>query len=368
MKITIPQPDLQAAVATVARGVSGRSLQPVQNNICLDTTESGIRFRATDLEYIGIEANIGAEVEQAGSASIAGRLFPELVATLPDQPVTLYAAPGDPLTVECAGATYRVAALNAQDFQYLPDPDDAEEFSLPECDLRRLLASTLYSCSQDETRPILTGVLLWREAQRMRAVSTDTYRLSEALLEASSEQESKVLLSRKLAAELVQILDAEGSQPVHARLGHRIAQFSYGNYRLSSRLIDGNFPNFEKIIPTEFCAHIVVPSAVLAAVIKRALLIARDDSNRVVLHWAGSCELRLTAHSNNSDSTDDSFAVESGDGEIEIGVNGRFLLEALDAAGAERVSLSFTHSLGSILIKPEGRTNWQSVVMSMQIM
>jgi len=154
------QDDLYTIVQTVGRGVSGRSTQPVQNNIYLSSQGDRLRLVATDLEYISIDATIPATVDDEGAATtVPARYLTQIAASLPGGEVELVADETDNLAISCGSANYRIRGVSADDFQMLPEVVGAIEFDLPQSKLTELLRETVFAASSDETRPILTGVL-----------------------------------------------------------------------------------------------------------------------------------------------------------------------------------------------------------------
>lgn len=285
LKASCPQDALHQILQVVSRGVSGRSTQPVQNNIYLSTADGNLRLVATDLEYLSLDTLVPALVSEEGAVTVPGRVFNEIVASLPEEEVSLESpAPGE-LTIHCGKSKYRVRGLPPDDFQFLPPIEPEVEFTLPEGDLRKLLAQTVFACSQDETRPILTGALFYAQPESLIVVATDTYRLAlrQLALPLGVSDSRKVIVSARVLGELMRILE-EGSQaPVVIRLSRRLVEFEVRSMKIGSRLIEGEFPNYEKVIPQDPDKKMVVQVAALERALRRAFIVARGDSNRIVL-------------------------------------------------------------------------------------
>ena len=178
LKVSCPQAELYAGVQIVSHGVSGRSTQPVQNNIYLESAGDRLRLVATDLEFISLETMIGAEVREEGAVTVPARLLTEVIGSLSAGDLSLAADDRHALAVESARSSFRIRGMSAADFEMLPELDHPLSFELAQHDLFALLSQTVFATSRDETRPILTGALFNISPGGLEVVSTDTYRLA----------------------------------------------------------------------------------------------------------------------------------------------------------------------------------------------
>lgn len=366
MNLTIPQPELAALVAAAVRGVSMRSYQEVQQCILLDATDGHLRAAATDLEYIGVDAAAQAIVERPGQVAVNGRQFAALVARLPEGIVTLEGLDNYAVRVTCGGVNVVLRGLSASDWQGLPALEEAASLTLPAATLQRLLDQTLFAVGRDETRPILTGVLLEIAEGSVKAVATDTYRL--ALTQADGDwavaEPRKVLVAGLFCGEVRKLLgDVEGD--VTVRYSQRLVSVAWEGMTLTSRLIEGEFPNYEKIIPERQDKDLEVGADALDDALARMLLLGSLDSNRVVFRLGD--EVTVSAY-NAGDTIEEVLGEARYSGEpLEIGVNGKFLREGLAAAGGETVRVQFGNALQPMLVASPAVPAWRYVVMPMQI-
>lgn len=369
LKASCPQGALHDILQVVSRGVSGRSTQPVQNNIYVETSENQLRLVATDLEYISLDASVPAMVMEEGSVTVPGRIFNEIVASLAAEDVSLEAEQEGQMTIHCGQSRYQVRGLPAGDFQMLPEVVPAAEFSLPEADLHLLLEQTVFACSPDETRPILTGALFDLQPEMLTVVGTDTYRLALRHLKCDTgvEQEQKMIVSARVLGELMRILDAEGDDPVTIRFSERLVEFEIRNVKVASRLIEGEFPNYEKVIPDQQDKRLLVQIAALEQALRRAMIVARDDANRVVLRGEGST-LQISAASPDVGSVEEKVEMELEGEPVEIAFNVRYMLDMLETAGSEQVVMNLSGALNPGTVRPAGREDYIYVLMPMQIM
>jgi DNA polymerase-3 subunit beta len=259
--------------------------------------------------------------------------------------------------------------LPAADFMMLPEVQPRAEFTIPEGTLYRLLHQTIFACSPDETRPILTGALILVGGGEIAVVATDIYRLAmrREKAEIEVEGETQVIVSRRVLSELLRILDEDGEDPVTVRLSERLVEFTRGNIKISSRLIEGEFPNYEKVIPEHHDKRLLVGVSELQKALTRAAIVAREDANRVVLH--GEPELlTITATSPEVGSVEEEIALELEGDPIDIAFNAQYILEMLERAGSEQVVIGLTQALSPGTMRPAGREDYLYVLMPMQIM
>lgn len=369
MRVTIPQPALTHIVSTAAHGASVRSTQAIQQCVYLEATDDQLRAAATDLEYIGVEAVLPAEVVEPGAVAVPAKQLAAVLAKLPDAPVTLQGQENHAL-LTCGGVKLTLRGLSAEDWQTLAPPEQAETLALPVAELRGLFDQTLFAVSPDETRPILTGLLLEVRPDQLRAVATDTYRLvwRNSTPTTLPDTEHHLLLSGRFAGEVNRLLAAYDDHEAVLSYSDKLVAVTLPGLTLTSRLITGEFPNYEKIIPEVGDRTLKLEAAALRETLERVLLVAYLDSNRVVFRLGETVEVSAQG-GYGSDAIEEVLADAYYTGEpLTVAVNGKFLLQGLTACGAETVRLDFTSELSPLLLRPEaGGLAWQYVVMPMQV-
>ncbi len=363
------QDDLYEVVQTVARGVSGRSTQPVQNNIYLSSQGDSLRLVATDLEYVSIDATIPAAVADEGAITVPARYLTAIASSLPGGEVSLEANESDTMAIACGSASYDIRGVSADDFQMLAEISEAVEFSLPQSELHELLRQTAFAASDDETRPILTGVLFAVSDSKLQLVATDTYRLALRSSDSEVKHEQRAIVSVRVLNELLRILDGESDDPAEISLAGTLVQFKVGAITMASRLIEGEFPNYEKVIPDEenLDKRITVSTEELDSALRRALIVAREDANRVVLRTTDS-GLQITANSPDVGHVEEDIPAKLEGDPIETAFNAQYMLQMLDAAGSDEVTITLSRPLEPGVIRPSDRDDYIYVVMPMQIM
>ena len=369
LKVSCPQGELHEVLQTVSRGVSGRSTQPVQNHIHLSNQDGRLRLVATDLEYLSLDATLPADIQSEGAVTVPGRIFNEIVGNLPPEEVVLEGEDTGGLVIQCGRSRYQVRGLPAADFQMFPEFAPEVEFTLPQALLHEVLTQTIFACATDETRPVLTGALISLQPERMTMVATDMYRLALREFECQTgvTEEKKVIVSARILGELVRLLSESSQDPVAIRLTQRMIYFEVRNVKLASRLIEGEFPNYPKVVPDKFDKTVMVPVEPLERALRRALIVARDDNYRVLLH-AEDNRLQISAHSADLGAAEEEVEVKLDGEALEIAFNARFILELLEVAGTSEIRMEFTGSLNPGTLRPANESDYLYVLMPMQIM
>jgi DNA polymerase-3 subunit beta len=360
---------LYEAVQTVARGVSGRSTQPVQNNIYLEAKPEGLQLVATDLEVISIESLIEASVLEAGAVTVSARVLSEVAGNLPAGDVILEADERNAVSIACAKSHYSIHGMSARDFETLPSLASPTEFSIPQNEFHSILNQTAFATSRDETRPMLTGALFNLTPGQLQVVATDTYRLAlrKAALSDAVAATRSAIISAKALNEVLRVIDAGSAEPITVRLADNQVEFAVQNVKIGSRLIEGQFPNYEKVIPSSSDKRVLAAVSDLTAALKRALIVARDDANRVVFRTSGNL-LRITAEAQQVGNVDEEIEVAVEGEDAEIAFNARYMMDLLDSVKTDRVSIELTGPLNPGMMRPDGSDDYLYVLMPMQIM
>ncbi|MBD3292900.1 MAG: DNA polymerase III subunit beta [Armatimonadia bacterium] len=369
LNLSCPQEQLYESVQIVSHGVSGRSTQPVQNNIYLESTTDGLRLVATDLEFISLEAEIDAGVGDQGAVTVPARLLTEVIGSLSDEEISLEADEQHTLRVNSARSSFRIRGMSAADFEMLPAMDEPAQFEIPQRDMHAILSQTVFATSRDETRPILTGALFDITPGGMKVVATDTYRLAlrEMTADIPIDEGRSAIISERALNEVLRVLEPESDETISMALSDSQVTFAVGNVTIGSRLIEGQFPNYEKVLPDECDRKVTVNKAEFTNTLRRMLIVAREDANRVVLRGADGM-LTITADSQDVGHAEEQMPATLEGEEPEIAFNARYLLDALQAIGEDEVVMELSQPLSPGTLKPEGSDDYTYVIMPMQIM
>ena len=358
---------LYEAVHTVGRGVSGRSTQPVQNNIYLAAHADHLRLVATDLEFISLEASIPATNTEAGAITIPARFFQEVTSNLPEADVALQEIESNGLSVQCARSQYRIRGMAAEDFEMLPPLADATSVEVEQALLRDVIRQTRIAVSTDETRPTLTGALMSLQPNLLEVVATDTHRLAlrRAAIDLPSTQRRDAIVSARALAEVERILHAEAEMPAKISVSDNQIEFTIGTVTVGSRLIEGQFPDYQKVVPESCDKRLTVGTRELEAALRRSMIVAREDAYRVTLE-ADVDVLKVSAESPDVGVVAEEIGAELEGDQVTVAFNSRYLLDAIAVVTAEKVHLELSGPLNPGMLRPAAGSDYVYVLMPMQ--
>jgi DNA polymerase-3 subunit beta len=369
LKLSCQPSVMSQALQVVSRAISTRTTLPILNNLLLETTAEGLALTATNLE-IGIRKVIAAEVADEGSTTAPARLLTDFVGTLPDENLTLELEPStQTLSLRCGRFDTHLKCIEAEEFPPGPRPDEGDELTIPLEDLLSAVEQTQMAASSDEARPVLTGELLLIEPGRLLMVATDGHRLAERKLAPAGADglEARLIVPARALAELPRAFRGE-SGPVHLIVSKARNQvfFRAGTSEVTSRLIDGNYPNYGQVIPTKSSTTVQVPTAELTQTVRAVSLFARDSANVIRLRAeAGLIELQATTNEVGDSKAE--LAAEVEGAEIRIAFNARYVLDALAVIQEPKVELRFDGPLSPGLIKSPSSDDYLYVIMPIRV-
>lgn len=353
MKLSLTQENFAKALGTVGRVVSGRSSLPVLSNVLLSTDKNRLRLSVTNLE-IGINYWIGCKVDQEGSVTAPARLLTEFVSSLPAGNIELSASETN-VTVKAAHYESQINGINADEFPLIPEVKAEPAAILPAEVLRDALAQVVIAASIDENRPVLAGVYLHSEGDILTLVATDSYRLAERQIKlpTAPKEALNAIVPARTMAELVRVLaDTEGDISIY--LSDNQVMFQADNIELVSRLIDGQFPNYQQIIPEQSETQAIIDTAEFSRITKMASLFARENAGSIRIEIQAEGEMRIASSASQVGENHSSAECEVAGDDGEISLNARYLADALAVIKTKQVSFSISGRLNPCVLRPEG--------------
>ncbi len=344
MKLQILQENLAKAVGTAARFSSARAQLPILGNILLTAKKTKIIVSATNLE-ISVSIEEGAKIEEEGEIALPSKVISEMVANLPKETISLESEK-EQLKISATGFSSSVLGMNSSDFPKIPSSLDKEKsIVLPRKEFLDSLSQVIFAASLDETRPVLTGVLLVLEKDALTMVATDGFRLSQKKIKVSGLKPGiKVVLPKLVLSELGRT--GEGSEEVLFSLEDKEKQVVFGldGVILTSRLLEGTYPDYEKIIPKKSSLQVSLDKEDFLRAVKLASIFARDAANIVKIRvLKESIKVFAESASAGSQETKLEARVEGAvDKEFEIAFNYRFLEDFLHSVQGEEVRMEFS--------------------------
>ena len=382
MKLTCSPGTLSQALQVVSRAISTRTTLPILNNILLETTGDGLSLTATNLE-VGIRKVVPAEVMEEGSTTAPARLLTDFVSTLPDEPLEMSLdAATQTLSLRCARFDTHVKCIEAEEFPPGPKPDEGDRLEIPLDELLLAVEQTQMAASTDEARPVLTGVLLHIEPEAgakeaeasakaggQTLAATDGHRLAVRRLEAAGSNglDARLIVPARALAELGRAFRGEsGKVELIVSKARNQVFFRAGTSEVTSRLIDGTYPNYSQVIPSKSSTRIRVPTSELTQTVRAVSLFARDSANVIRLRAQGST-LVLSATTNEVGDSKAEVNAQVEGSEIQIAFNARYILDALSVLGSDEVELQFDGPLSPGLIRRPESDDYLYVIMPIRV-
>src|SRR5438874_6963351 len=336
MKVTCSKDELVAKLGLVARAVSTRSAVQILSGVLLRAQAGELHLAATDME-LSLRSSLEANVEGEGAAVVPGRLLVDLARLLPEGEVVIeHRAEENVVRIECGTASYRLHAFSEEDFPRLPELDAVGTFSVEREALLETIARVSRSASRDESRPVLTGILVRFESGKLVMAATDSYRLASKETPLSGESpELEAIIPARALAELQRI--ATSGDTVELGVHENQVIFGSGGVWLTSRRIDGQFPNIGQLVPETFEHDLSVPRAELLDVVRRTSVMAQRNSPLRLRFAEG--ELTVSAQTQDVGEARESLPVGYTADPLEIGFNAEFLRDGLESIDADEVRL-----------------------------
>lgn len=368
MRLTIDRDELLRGLARIQGIVERRGTLPVLANVLVDATDDGVSLSATDLE-VGVVGSYAAEIEEGGRITLGARKLYEIARELEEAQVVLSTEEGSRIRVESGGACFSLLTIAPEEYPGLPSPDGCEFVRLESTLLGELIDRTLYAASTDETRYNLNGVYMEGDgAERIRFVATDGHRLAtveRSLPEAAPFLERGVLVPRKGMSEIRKLCE-ELEGPLELGLHESFLMARWSRLVLSSRLIDGEFPNYQQVIPKEHRIRVVAERERLVHAVRRMALVAHERSRgfRLALE---SGELQLSTSNPDLGEARESVPADYQGDRFETAFNARYVLDTLGSIIAKEVVLELSDELAPARIRPADDPDQLSVIMPMRL-
>jgi DNA polymerase III subunit beta len=350
LKAVCPRDELTRALGVVSRGVSTRTTVQILAGILLQASGGRLELAATDME-LSLRTSLETQIESEGSVVVPGRLLLELARLLPEAEVTIeHKLEEAAVEIRSGSATYRLHTYNAEDFPRLPDADFAERHEVDRETLLSTVARVSRSASRDESRPVLTGVLMRFEPGKIVMAATDSYRLSvkETAL-AGSVPELEAIVPARALGELARI--ALAGEEIELGVHENQVVFATGDALLTTRRIDGQFPNYKQLVPETFDHELALPREELLDVIRRVSVMAQRNSP-LRLRFADG-ELTVSAQTQDVGEARESLPVAFRAEPLEIGFNAEFLRDGVESVMGEQLRMKLISPLRPAVLQGE---------------
>jgi DNA polymerase III subunit beta len=351
LRLTCDRGAFAHQVSAVSRALSMRSTVQILSGILLEATGDRLALAATDME-LSLQSSLEASVDESGKAVVPGRLLVELARLLPDSAVSIAHRPEDAVVeVTCGSAQYRLHTYGVEDFPRLPDPGATGLYAIDRAALIDTAVKVSRSASRDESRPVLTGILVRFEQGKVVMAATDSYRLSvkETPLEGEAPELEAIVPARALG-ELARIAQSGGDLKLGVHENQVV--FTIDGTVLTTRRIDGQFPNYSQLLPESFEHELAVPRNEVLDVVRRMAVMSQRNSPLRLRFAEG--ELTISAQTPDLGEARESMPVPFSGEPLEIGFNPNFLRDGIESVESDEVRFKLISPLRPCVIDAEG--------------
>lgn len=360
MKLQVTQENLSKALNTVARIANSRNTLPILANILLKVTDNRLSVSATNLD-IGITHFIGGKIDSPGAITVPARLTQDFISSLPETVVNLELV-DNKLHIVTEKYQSAINGIAADDFPVMPEVTKGTSWSLPARDFKKALSQTVFAASGDDSRPVLTGVYFSTESKGLVIAATDSYRLAEKKI-GKNHQDIKLILPASATHDLLRVV-SDTDEEVSVTHDDQQILFQTKDVSLVARLIDGNYPDYRKLIPAKFDTVVTLKRDDFIGIAKVSSLFARESAGSITIKTEdGSVSIKSVA-SQLGENTATAEAKVVGGGEITL--NSRYLLDGLNAFDGDEVEFCFNGKLEPVILRSPSSPDYLHLVMPLR--
>ncbi|MGD9426548.1 DNA polymerase III subunit beta [Pantoea sp. NSTU24] len=366
MKFIVEREQLLKPLQQVSGPLGGRPTLPILGNLLLQVTEGSLLLTGTDLEMEMVARVALTQAHEPGATTVPARKFLDICRGLPEGAEITLSLEGDRMLVRSGRSRFSLSTLPASDFPNLDDWQSEVEFTLPQATLKRLIEATQFSMAHQDVRYYLNGMMFETEGEELRTVATDGHRLAVCSMPIGQALPShSVIVPRKGVIELLRLLDG-GETPLQVQIGGSNIRAHVGDYIFTSKLVDGRFPDYRRVLPKNPDKALEAGCDLLKQAFARAAILSNEKFRGVRLYITEN-QLKITANNPEQEEAEEMLDVSYNGTELEIGFNVSYVLDVLNALKCENVRLLLTDSVSSVQIEDVASPAAAYVVMPMRL-
>ena len=365
LKFSINKTELQNALSTVQKGVSTRSTLPVLSGILLDVQSDKVVLQSTDLE-LSIQYSVDALIEEEGKTVVPGKLFTDIIKNLPDAAIHIQSGEGE-AKITCDNSSFSVHTLNYEDFPGFPNVQTSQSLSIQFNQFASMVKKVSKVVSRDESRAILTGVLITFDEGKLRMVATDSYRLAltELDMEDTVADDFQCVIAGNFLNEIAGLLSSD--EMVTIALAENQIVVNYQNVVFINRRIEGNYPNYKQLIPDEYNTRATIDLSELVSSVKRASLLSSSTAPMKFDLNIASQTMQITVTSPDVGSVQETIVCEIEGEDTEIAFNSTYVIDGLTAVKGDKVYLEVQSALKPGIFRALTPENFLYLIMPVRI-
>jgi len=367
MKIVCQRSIIQKNISDIL-GVTNKDTLPILSNILIEAKASGVEFTGTDLE-VGIRTFLPNVSKEIGAITVSARKISEIIRELPEHEIELTLDDNNNLSINCQKASFTLNGIAKEEFPLFPEFSEAESLEVNTETFADMIKKTIFAVSKEDSRYTLNGVLMITTAETLTMVATDGHRLAVAstTLDRAGSQDVKVVVPIKALNELSKILSNTEDEQVKIMLEETQIIFKVGSTVVVSRLIEGQFPDYERVIPKEFNHKIAISRDELNHVVRRVSLLANQKTCSIKFILKHN-ELEVVAKSPDSGEAKEDIPIEYQGDFLKLGYNFRYLLDVFKCIKSDEIIFEISQPLNPAVIRPKSETeNYLYVIMPMKV-
>ena len=351
MKFKVTKSDLLDGLHVVQNVVSVRSTLPILSNVLISGEDGRLWLTTTDME-VSVRCGIQADIVEEGTTTMPVRRLSSIVRELPDAAIEISVDDSDVATLDCGSSFFKIVGLSAEEFPVVSSPEDKFCYQLDQGTFSEMLQRTAYAASTDETRYVLNGVLLSFKEAKLTMVATDGRRLAliENEVDFPDEAASEMILPSKAVQELIHVLGDEGELRIYSKENQII--FEFGNVFVASKLIDGTYPNYKQVIPSQCEERITIEREALWTALRRVSLLTNEKSSATKLTF-GDNKLVILTNTPDVGEARETVPVKYAGKEISIAFNPEYMMDPLRTLTSDEVYFELTDELSPGVMKSD---------------
>ena len=363
MHITFPKANLQKAINVLQKVSQNKTSSNLPGAIYMTTKNGQVELQGNDFE-LGIRLTIDGDIKEPGTLVVGSRYFQELIRKLPGDTIELYKPEdGNSLTITSGSSEFNLVTLHPDDFSLVEQIHDQDHVNIDSFAMKELIDLTNYAAATDEDRPVFTGALLEIKENEVTMVATDTHRMAvkKITIDEPATTPMRAIIPTKTLAEVSRLLPTDNPSMINIIWNRTQIVFNFESIYIISRLIEGTYPEYEKVIPSQFDSSAVIDRREFAGAVDRVSLLAKDISYNVIRYdWAES-NVTLSTQNTEIGMAKEDVTVEFKGTPFTISFNGRYISDILRHSTGDNIHL-FLKQNGPVVIRQDNNPNYTYVV------
>jgi DNA polymerase III subunit beta len=365
MKFITEKSLLQEAISDVQKAITGKSTMPALQGIYLSARDGMLTLIGSDIE-VSIETKIQADIIEEGEIVIDSRLFGEIIRKQPNGEIEIAQIDNNNIEIHCQKSSVQLIHMKAEDYPTLPVVEEDVVLSISQKNLKNMIKSTIFAVSQDDTRPILTGVLFEIKDKKLNLVALDGYRVAFKSEDVDCNNNKEAVIPGKTLSEVSKILN-DSDEKVQITFTKNHILFNFGNTKVISRLLEGEFIKYSSIIPQEYKLKLIVKREDILSCVERASLMAKDGNTNLVKLDVQEDTMIVTSNSQLGKAREEMNIILQGEG-LKIAFNSKYLIDVFKIMEEEEIIMEFTSSITPCVVKNKEENNCTYLLLPVRLL